>query len=147
MTIEDVDEIRQRLEKIGVATAQDHIREAGRGGAEVIQEDASTRVNTGPHRKHLSDSIVVEEIREQDSRISFAIGPDKDHFWGRFVEFGHQQIRVTARIKGANGRTKKRITVNLGQVPPYPFMRPALDTKRRDANQRVAEILRRRLGL
>lgn len=147
MTVSGVDEIRRRLERLGVDTAQEYIREAGREGAKVIQEDASERIQLGPHRDHLRDSIVIEETREQDGRIDFAIGPDKDHYWGRFVEFGHAVVRVTNRIKGPSGRTKRRITINLGQVPPHPFLRPALDTKRREANQRVAEILRRRLGL
>ncbi|MFZ5816299.1 MAG: HK97-gp10 family putative phage morphogenesis protein [Bacillota bacterium] len=147
LQVNGFDEIRKRLERLAVETVQDHLREAGRAGAEIIRQDASGRVNLGPHRQHLRDSLVIEEVRERDSRVDFGIGPDRDHWYGRLVEFGHAIVRVTNRVRNAKGRTVRRVVEVSGQVPPHPFLRPALDEKRKEANARVAEILRRRLGL
>jgi HK97 gp10 family phage protein len=153
MEITNADEIVKRLEQMEFGVANEHLQASAEVGAEIICEDASGRVNTGPHAEHLKDHIVAEVTKERDGRIDVSIGPDKaeganrDRFYGRLVEFGHVLVRVVNRIKNAKGRTVKRITKQVGTVPPHPFMRPALDTKRAEANQAVADELKRRLGL
>ncbi|HYF94422.1 MAG TPA: hypothetical protein VD969_19560 [Symbiobacteriaceae bacterium] len=140
------DEIRKQLQRMTVDTVQCHIREAGMAGAEIIRDDAAGRVNTGPHAEHLKDHIVIEEVRERDSRVDFAIGPDRDRWWGRLVEFGHRIIRLKGYFS-KGGKRRYRILEAKGSVPAHPFLRPALDNKRQDANDRVADVLKRRLGL
>ena len=52
---------------------------------------------------HLADSIVIKPIKEENTTVSIAVGPERYFFYGRFVEWG------TSRS------------------PAHPFMRPAWD--------------------
>lgn len=50
---------------------------------------------------HLADNIIVKPVKEENTTVSIAVGPERFFFYGRFVEWG------TSR------------------VPARPFMRPA----------------------
>lgn len=108
-------------------------------GAEVIREEASRRAprRTGSLADHIVKELDEEALERE--RVVVKVGPDRDHFYGLFVELGHAQVRVTGRYR--KGGRIYRVTENLGHVPPHPFLRPALDAKRQEAQQVIGRAL------
>ncbi|BDG59639.1 HK97-gp10 family putative phage morphogenesis protein [Caldinitratiruptor microaerophilus] len=106
------------------------LAEAAKAGAEVIRAEASRRAprKTGD----LARSIVAEVLEQAPGKVTVGVGPDKDRFYGRFVEFGH------ALVRGARKAEKKVV----GHVPPHPFLRPALDEGAERAKQAIADELK-----
>lgn len=139
-------EIREALNMLPREVAGEPLREVALIGAEVIRQqavaNAEKRRRTGNLAKNIEKEIARESI---GTRVVVHIGPNKDAWYGRLVEFGHAIVRVTNRIRNAAGRTVRRETVNLGQVPPHPWLRPAFDAKRREAQQVMEQEFRRRL--
>jgi HK97 gp10 family phage protein len=73
----------------------------------------------------LADSITVSTVKENSSyptEIAVKLGPDADHFYGRFVEKGTQRRgRVYRDNRGRFRRNKQRH----GATPAHPFLEPA----------------------
>lgn len=117
--------------------------EAALAGAEVIRQAASDNARAG--RKYATGDLADHIVKELDERalererVLVKIGPDREHFYGLFVELGHAQVRVTGRYR--KGGRIYRQTEQMGQVPPYPFLRPALDEKKAEATQEVGRVL------
>lgn len=90
-------------------------------GAGVIGEEAG---RLAPRRSyetsvgHLADSIITEVAKSTPSTCLVRIGPDKKHWYGRFLETG--TVKMAAR----------------------PFLRPALDTKQHEAVKRFGKSMR-----
>lgn len=153
--VSGADEILRNLNRLPPQVRRQHLLEAVKPGAEVIKRAVEEKAPRGEGDAtykgqpigHLADSIVVEGEVMDDDAVIYKIGPDKHHFYAPFVEFGHAIVRVTNRIKNAAGRTIRRETQELGQVPPHPFMRPAYDESKNEAERAVARELQRRLGL
>lgn len=82
------------------------LRKAGEPMAAAAKEHAPRSDDPGPHG-HMADSIKLRAIRGAtdlfDTEVKLWLGPDPDHFYGSFNEFGtvHQAAK--------------------------PFMRPAFD--------------------
>lgn len=153
--VDGADEILRNLNRLPPQVRRQHLLEAVKPGAEIIRQAIEEKAPRGEGDKeykgrkigHLADSIVVEGRVVDDDAVIYSIGPDKDHYYARWVEFGHALIKVTNRIKNAKGRTVKRETRKIGEVPPHPFMRPGYDSSKDDAERAVARELKRRLGL
>ncbi|MBE3590006.1 MAG: HK97 gp10 family phage protein [Firmicutes bacterium] len=119
--VEGGDLIARRLAVLGEKAAA-VVDEAAMAGAEVIREGASRRapVRTGALQEH----IITQPGEEQSpGRAEVLIGPDKERFYGLFVELGTS--KMAAR----------------------PFLRPALDEDRHLAEAAVAAALKEVLGL
>lgn len=131
-------EIQQKLNRLTNELRAQVLVDAAMAGAEVIRHEASRRA---PRRTgSLAEHIVAEVTGKGSHWVRVDIGPDRDHFYGRFIEFGHALVRVTGRVR--RGRRTYRIKKVLGHVPPHPFLRPALDEGGRKAVEAVAEHLR-----
>jgi len=109
------------------AKATTAMTKATLAGAEVVREEASA---LAPRRKtetkigHMADHIVVQLMRSTAPlHVRVRIGPDKDHWYGRFSETG--TVKMAA----------------------HPFLRPALDTKADEALQKFKAAMRRELGV
>lgn len=137
-------EIREALNMLPREVAGEPLREVALIGAEVIRQqavaNAEKRRRTGNLAKNIEKEIARESI---GSRVIVHIGPNKDAWYGRLVEFGHAIVRVVSRVR--KGGRVRRITEHLGQVPPHPWLRPAFDAKRREAQQVMEQEFRRRL--
>lgn len=127
-------ELTRRLNVLG-EKAKEVVEPAAMAGAEVIRKAASEKAprDTG----FLAEHIVAEVKDVQPLKATIQVGPDKDAYYGLFVELGH------ALVRGSTKATRKVI----GNVPPHPFLRPALDENKQEAKAAVAEEIRRRLGL
>jgi HK97 gp10 family phage protein len=78
-----------------------------------------TSVRTGK----LKNSITVSGVRTQDGVKYVAIGPSKDGWYGKFLEFGTVKMRAK------------------------PFMAPGYENGKEQATATIKEELRRGLGL
>lgn len=137
-------EIREALNLLPREVAGEHLREVALIGAEVIRQEAIANALKHKRTGTLAKSIVSEISRESiGSRVVVLIGPNRDGWYGRLVEFGHRLVRVTGRYR--KGGRIYRITKELGHVPPHPWLRPAFDSKRREAQRVMEQEFRRRL--
>lgn len=141
-----LEEIQRRLDMMPREVAGEHLREVALAGAEVIRQQAVQNALKHKRTGNLAEHIAKEIAKETTgSRVVVHIGPTREAWYGRLVEFGHKLVRVTGRVR--RGRRVYRIKQELGHVPPYPWLRPALDGKKREAQQVMAEEFQRRLGL
>lgn len=139
-----MEEIREALNMLPREVAGEPLREVALTGAEVIRAEAES--NAGKHRRtgNLAKNIAKEIAQESiGSRVVVRIGPTRDAWYGRLLEFGHRIVRVTGRYR--KGGRVYRVSKELGQVPPHPWLRPAFDAKRREAQQVMEKEFRRRL--
>lgn len=76
-------------------------------------------------------------------RVTVKVGPGKKGWYGRLVERGHK-IKVGRTALGSDGR-RKVIYDDAGEVPPHPWLRPALDNNRETIKKAMAAEMERRL--
>ena len=115
--LEDLINAVQRLGNEGRKIENKALKEAGAVMQEAIQN--VTLVRTGK----LKNSITVSGVRTQDGVKYVAVGPSKDVYWGKFVEFGTVKMRAK------------------------PFMAPGYENGKEQATATIKEELRRGLGL
>lgn len=127
------------------------LRKALFQAAKVIREEAKRRapVHEGPPLKKgrqpsgtLKRNIIAKRDRRPDTvgateryRVAVRTGKRQktgDAFYWRFVEFGH---RIVPRGGKRKGGISARRRAAQGAVPPKPFMRPAFESKKREAVQ------------
>lgn len=131
-----MEEIRQALNLLPREVAGEHLREVALMGAEVIRQEAVRNAERHRRTGTLAGDIHKEIARESIGfRVVVHIGPGNKGWYGRLVEFGHAIVR---------GRRKAEKRV-VGHAPPHPWLRPALDAKRREAQQVMIEEFRRRI--
>lgn len=114
VTITGGEEIQRKLREIDNAVSRRIMREALLAAAEPIREDASRRA---PRRTgFLARHIIAEPVKGKTNQV--VIGPTKDAFYGLFQELGTSRHRA------------------------QPFLRPALEAKKGEAERRAAAVLR-----
>lgn len=115
--LEGMQELLKKLETLG-NEAEQVKQEALVAGAKVVQQAASQKAprDTGK----LAENIVISDIKE-DGTVD--IGPDRDRFYGLFLEFGTS--KMSAR----------------------PFLQPAFEENKEQVQQKMADVIRRELGL
>lgn len=132
--MEGVDQLVRRLNILPAEVSRENLLAATTAGAEVIRAAAALKA---PRDKGgLAEGIVAEADPEASSatRATVLIGPDKDRYYGQFVELGHAVV-----MPGAKAAT--------GNVPPRPFLRPALDESKAEVQAVIATALAAELGL
>ena len=107
----------EKLGKIGSRIENKALREAGDVVKEAIQKE--TPIRSGK----LKESITVSRVKNKDGAKQVEVGPDKDVFYSRFVEFG------TVKMK-AN-----------------PFMARGYETSKDSAMETIEKNLKEGLGL
>lgn len=111
-------ELESALNQLG-ARAEAVLEEAVLAGAEVIRDEASNRA---PRRTgRLAKNIVAEVVEKSATGVAVKVGPSKEVFYGRFVEFGTSKMRS------------------------QPFLYPTLEAKKAEAQAAIREIIRRAL--
>ena len=134
--LKGAEDIKQRLNLLPKEIAGQELREVAMQGAEVIRRQAEA--NALAHKKSgtLAGDIHAEIARESlGQQVIVHIGPGKEGWYGRLLEFGHAIVR---------GRRKAEKRV-IGQVPPHPWLRPAFDATKEQAQKLMADEFRRRL--
>ena len=134
------EEIRRRLELMPQEVRGEALRAAVLQGAQVIRQEAVKNAEQIRRTGTLASDIhaEIDEKKSTDTRAAAVVGPGKRGWYGRLVEFGHD-IVVGGRKRGRN---KGRV---VGHVAPKPWLRPAGDAKRKEAEAVAIEVLQRRL--
>ena len=120
LEIEGIDNLIAEVEKLGVKgnrIENKALREVGEVVKEAIKQEAPQRTGT------LKKSIETSGVKTKDGVKHVEVGPDKEGWYGKFVEFG------TVKMK-AN-----------------PFMARGYENSKDRAVDKIAEELRKGLGL
>ena len=107
----------QRMGSEGRKIENKALKEAGAVMKEAIQNEAPVR--TGK----LKESITVSGVKTKDGVKYVEVGPGKDVYWGKFIEFGTVKLRAK------------------------PFMAPGYENAKERILSAIKEELRRGLGL
>ena len=136
------EDIRRKLELMPQEVRGQALRDAVLEGAEVIREQAVANARAIQRTGTLAGDIhaEIDERRTRDTQATAVIGPGKRGWYGRLVEFGHDIV-----VGGRKRSKKKPAGTVVGHVPPKPWLRPAGDAKRQEAEQRTIQALQRRL--
>ena len=120
--IEGLDEVVRTLQRVGVDVA-DGLEMIAQAGAEVM-----ARATTAQAPGDIAGSIVQETTEKSGQRVSVDVGPDADHFYALFLEFGTQPHEIRPLNKKALNiaGTIRAKAMHPGSAP-RPFMRPAFD--------------------
>jgi HK97 gp10 family phage protein len=134
-------ELKEKLEKLG-SRARASLLTATQAGGEVIREEAN-RNAPGPH-------VVMGHEKAQNSQAEVEIGPDEEHWYYRFFEFGagpHEIKAKTAAALAFEGRSGLVITqaVQHPGMAAVPFLRPAMDGKRKETVAEMGQVFRREI--
>jgi HK97 gp10 family phage protein len=120
LELEGVENLITEVEKLGAKGSRIEnkaLREAGEVVKEAIKQEAPERTGT------LKKSIETSKVKTKDGIKHVEVGPGKDGWYGKFVEFG------TVKMKA------------------QPFMAPGYEKSKDKAMEKIAEELRKGLGL
>lgn len=138
--IEGLKELRRKLEKLSDAAAQDALEEAAKAGA-AVWHDAAEQKSPGPH-------IEVEVLESSATSVTVGVGPDEDHFYYRFLEFGTRPHTIKGApllVFGEEGEPVYTPIVHHPGAAARPFLRPAADENEKTAEKAAAGVLRREI--
>lgn len=153
ISVEGAQAIQQALEKAKGHAAR-VLEEAARAGAQIVADEASRLAprETGS----LAENIEIVTVEKGLRQVQIAIGPgvarktrrEKKWFYGLFQEYGVTAHTINPKLRRAiawDGLVRA-----WAQHPGHaarPFMRPALDGKSGAAQEEIADVLKRKLGL
>ena len=117
-------DLTEKLRRLGVDMRK-ALPPALHAGAEEFQAGANRRA-PGPH-------IVIGKVERDGDKVKVAVGPDKEHWFYRFWEFGarpHEikplRGRQAVAFTGRAGAVVRRVVHHPG-VKQAPFLRPTMD--------------------
>lgn len=154
--VEGLAELERDLKRIPQAVADKALPRAVLAGAGVIRDEARRLV---PKRSgQLAKSIVArKQRRPKGTGVIYAVGANSKGFYAHMVEFGTAPHWIKAKTGekvlkiGTDKRGRvysRRVNVYSKMVKhpgaaPRPFLRPALDTKHREAVEKMKASLAR----
>ena len=120
LKLEGIEDLIAEVEKLGAKGSRienQALREAGEIVRQAIKQEAPQRTGT------LKKSIETSGVKTKDGVKHVEVGPDKEGWYGKFVEFG------TVKMKAK------------------PFMARGYENSKDRAVDKIAEELRKGLGL
>ena len=120
LELEGIENLIAEVEKLGAKGSRIEnkaLREAGEVMKEAIKQEAPRKTGT------LKESIEVSGVKTKDGFKHVAVGPGKEGWYGKFLEFG------TVKMKAK------------------PFMAPGYERSKAGALEKISEELRKGLGL
>lgn len=132
-------ELDKLLKQLPQEAAKKALEPAVRAGANVIRKEA--RANAPG--KELKRHIIVKKSRRTQYSVTYQIGTTKKAFYAHFFEFGTSPhlIKVFKKKSLAGGGAFFGKEVQHPGQKAKPFLRPAMDTKRGEALQKIGEKL------
>lgn len=138
-------ELKQKLERLG-QRAQAALVKANQAGAEPLVNTANSKA-PGPN-------IQQGAVKVDGGRAESSIGPDADHWYYAFAEYGSSRHEITGSPLVFEGRSGRLIVIGKVDHPGHaaePFLRPAADQEQdaaRDAAGKVfwAEVEKEIIG-
>jgi len=135
-TIRGMDELNRNLDKLKDRMA-DKLEAATKAGASLVQNDAKKKAPK--LSTNLSRSIHMETTEKTDARVVVEVGTDVEY--ARIQEFGgtiHAQKGPYLTFKTKDGHWVRTPSV---QIPPHPYLRPALDENSDKVKKEIREAL------
>jgi HK97 gp10 family phage protein len=162
--VNGIDQLSKSLQALGPELAKKALNDALKAGALPIAQEMQDRApredDIGPRQKkdiHLADSITISvEKNPVGSAAEVYVGPSKSvTHKARWIELGvavHAiALKMTRKMRKAGIKAKQVLTdgqgtffgthVNHPGFRPKPFMRPALDTRAKDAIEAARQSL------
>lgn len=171
MRIETIgfDELEKALEELPFALQREVVLKALRKASQPVLEEARRRVRMRPRRTYtlnmerrtrkgktkvfqqefaignLRDSLRVDAVgSSKGSDVAVKIGPDRDHYYGLYVEKGTQfRPRVYRKTVAGKGTWTQRNKRAHHATRAYPFLEPALRSRSEEALKILAEELKK----
>lgn len=131
--IDGLDEIVASLRAVG-ANVEDALEQIARAGADVVAEMVASGAPGD-----IAGAIVTETAEKKRGRVAIDVGPDTEHFYGLFLEYGTQAHEIRPSSAGAltiDGNLRAK-AMHPGTTP-RPFMRPAFDGSKAPAEEAMA---------
>ncbi|WP_166882230.1 HK97-gp10 family putative phage morphogenesis protein [Massilia mucilaginosa] len=158
------DAIKAATDQIAETVSESSLRAAAFAGAEIFRDEAIR--NAAKHRKTgvLEKNIIVKRLEEESNggeRQAYLVtvrtgkfGADGDAFYWRFVAGGHKFVPRNKKISKKTGkkigwkahRAAAELEYGTASAPAYPFIRPAFDSKKKEATAAVNAKLAEKAG-
>jgi len=135
----DTKEFERALKRLG-DQMEDLVVDAAKAGGKVVELAADAKA-PGPH--------IVSEVTDQGPGFAeVSIGPNKEHWYYKFFEFGassHQIKAKDAALLAFEGRRGPVLTpaVSHPGMAAKPFLRPAIKTERSAAVSAAGDTFKR----
>lgn len=126
--VEGLTELNAALQDLGDKVAKQFLRKAGKEASDLFVEAAKQRapvLKKATRQRQpgtLRDSIIAKVSLRKGKGLSVRVGPKKEVFYARFVEFG------------------------TSKMAPHPYMRPAWDNEKQAALDAFAESLKAQIA-
>ncbi|MFE4525440.1 HK97-gp10 family putative phage morphogenesis protein [Cytobacillus firmus] len=135
--LEGMEQLLRQLGQIGRTLESGTKERALEAGGEFMK--VKVRSYAREKSGNLKENVIVSNV-ENDQ---IAIGPDQqgDAFYGHILEFGRKA--GTARIK----RNDKRVDYPYPGMNPKPFLGPAFENHKDEAQEVMKDVIREDLGL
>lgn len=145
--IQGMKQLQHALDRLPKNVARKVSRRSVRRGAVIIQADAKRRVPVDTGALKRSIRVVESGRMSRKGIVLFRVRTIRKHggYYANLVEFGTQpRVVALAKLRDkATGRVRLIKNLNVGAMPAKPFMRPAFDTKKREAARAIEAELRR----
>jgi len=144
--VEGTEEIIAALKRLG-AEATDIATDATMAGAEIARAEAANKAAQTSQR--LADGMLKELDTTKSDEVVVKVGPNKDLFWSRVVEFGAEPHHATPDQAKALQTDLDQFAANANHpgVEARPFLRPAADATASAVQAEIARQLKKRLNL
>jgi HK97 gp10 family phage protein len=150
--------VKELTDRVRDSVGEETLRATGFAGAQIFRDQA--KENSLAHKKTglLYDSIIVKRLEEESDggrrqvylvtvRNGRYIG-DGAYYW-RWIEYGHKFVPRNKKVSERTGRkigwkahrAAAALEYGTASAPAYPFMRPAYESRKRDAVDAMTKTL------
>ena len=136
LRVEGGEELARKLKLMGTE-ASAALELAAQTGMAVL-ESAAEPLAPGPH-------LVSETTERKQNVATVEMGPDKKHWYYRFLEYGAREHEIEGNpylaFEGSGGLMVTKKVQHPG-MKARPFLRPAFDGRHRQAKKNTGQVLR-----
>ena len=141
-------EIQRKLEMLPKEIAAGPMRDVAVMGGVLLKGHAIANATAIKRTGTLASNIVAELDKKETVgvRVTVRIGPRGKGWYGRLVERGHKIRWGRTFYDTDTGQRRKVVyTEQDEEVPPHPWLRPALDNNRKSVKEAMDAEMERRL--
>ena len=158
-----IEAVKQTAEQVVKSIDEPTLRTVGFAGADLFRDQAKQNALSNKKTGMLFDSIIVKRLEEESDGGKVQVylvtvrngnaSRDGAYYW-RWVEKGHKFVPKNTNVSARTGRTigwaahRRAAELEYGnaRVRAYPFMRPAYETRKRDAVDLMTRTLAQQLA-
>ena len=135
-------ELMDRLNSMSDDLKKNITKEALMAGAKVVKREMSAKA-----RGSIAQSIEIE-FSDTTGIPTIRIGPDKEHWYAAFQEFGAvpHTVKINSKQILSDGGDFFGREIRHPGLTKKPFVRPAIDDHEAEVKTAMMAVIRRRLG-